>query len=248
MSEKNIREINFPPLSRDAHDREAVKKSYYRQNGEIAVKNLKRNNFDAYYYDTAGDAKKQILSLIKDESIVAFGDSHTIFALELDRDLAAKKCVTIPYPCAVNARAFNEKIEGFNILGDEETTKEILKSYMTANVFMLGANAITLKGEIVNIDGAGNRIAGSIFGADRIVIVAGANKIVQDLPAAMSRIRDVAAQMNNLKYDNILPCNLTGFCNECNTPERNCNVTAIYHKKPVAADFHVVIIGEELGF
>lgn len=244
----DIRDVKFPPLSKDAHDPKEIKRKFYKQNGEIAAKNLRKNNFDAAYYDSLEEGKKALLSLVQDGSIVAFGDSHTIFALNLEPSLKSKNCTLIPYTCAVNKTAFVNNMDGFDILGDEATTLEILKSYMTADVFMLGANAITVTGEIVNIDGAGNRIAGSIFGPGRIIVVAGSNKIVPTMDVAMSRIRDVAAQMNNIKYDNELSCNKVGYCAECHTEERNCNVTAIYHKKPVASDFHVIIIGEELGF
>ncbi|MFA5637833.1 MAG: lactate utilization protein [Anaerovoracaceae bacterium] len=244
----DIRDVKFPPLSKDAHNVHEIRKKFFRQNGEIAVKNLRKNNFDAVYCDSLKEGRDALLDLVKEGSIVAFGDSHTIFSLDLEPSLKDKKCTLIPYTCAVNKTAFVNNMEGFNILGDSDLTLEILKSYMTANVFLLSANAITVRGEIVNIDGAGNRIAGSIFGPDRIVVVAGANKVVPSIDAALSRIRDVAAQMNNIKYDNELSCNKAGYCLECANEERNCNVTAIYHKKPVASDFHVIIIGEELGF
>ena len=244
----NIRNIKFPHLSDDAHDTDEIRKKYLRQNGQLAVKNLKKNNFDAVYCYSIEEGRKTLLNLIEDGSIVAFGDSHTIFSLNIEPSLKEKNCTLIPYTCAVNKTAFVNNMEGFKVIGDAYMTLEILKSYMTANVFMLSANAITVQGEIVNIDGAGNRIAGSIFGPDRTVIVAGANKVVPGIDAAMSRIRDVAAQMNNIKYDNELSCNKVGYRAECNAEERNCNVTAIYHRKPAASDFHVIIIGEELGF
>ncbi len=113
---------------------------------------------------------------------------------------------------------------------------------------MLGANAITLDGQIINIDGTGNRIAGSLYGSDRIIVIAGANKIAKDLNAGLERIRFVAAQMNNIKYSNELPCKKSGICKECRSDQRNCNITSIIHKRPVDSDFHVILIGEELGF
>ena len=244
----DLKQIKLPPLQEEAHNREEIKKTYYRQNGQIAVESLKKNNFEAYYCHTMEEAKSRTLDLIEDGSTIGYGDSHTIFSLNLEDELKQKNCISIPYPCAVNATAFRDKIPGFKILGNQEETREILMQYMVANVFMLGANAITMDGQIINIDGAGNRIAGSIFGSDRIIVVAGANKLVRDVEAGLIRIRDVGAQMNNIKYQQELSCNKTGSCQECSSEERNCNITAIYHKKPVAADFHVIIIGEELGF
>ncbi len=78
--------------------------------------------------------------------------------------------------------------------------------------------------------------------------IAGANKLVKDLNAGLDRVRFVAAQMNNIKYGSDLACNISGICKECRSDLRNCNITSIIHKKPVDSDFHVIIIGEELGF
>lgn len=104
--------------------------------------------------------------------------------------------------------------------------------YLVADVFMLGANAITMDGQIINIDGTGNRVAGSLYGSDRIIVIAGANKLVMNLEAGLERIRFVAAGMNNIKYDQQLPCNQSGSCTDCRSAYRNCNLTCIIHKGP----------------
>jgi hypothetical protein len=139
-------------------------------------------------------------------------------------------------------------LPGWKYLGSKQEMRDILMQYLVSNVFILGANAITMDGQIINIDGSGNRVAGSIYGPDRIIVVAGANKLVRDLNEGLTRIHDIAASMNNIKYDNTLACNASGACNDCRSTSRNCNVTCILHKKPVEADFHVILIGEELGF
>ncbi|NCB44370.1 MAG: lactate utilization protein [Clostridia bacterium] len=248
LSMLDLRKIRFPLLKAEAHDRATIQKEHFRQRGEVAVNNLIKNNFKAYYCPTLEEAKTQVLSLIPKESTIGFGDSHTIFALALEEELEKMGCISIPHTCAVNANAFREKIPGFQILANQQETKEILMQYLVADVFMLGANAITMDGQIINIDGAGNRIAGSIYGSERMIFIAGANKLVRDVEAGLTRTRDEAAQMNNIKYDHELSCNKTGLCQECTSQYRNCNITAIYHKQPEAGDFHVIIIGEELGF
>lgn len=126
--------------------------------------------------------------------------------------------------------------------------RRILAAYLTADVFLLGANAITMTGEIVNVDGVGSRVVGGIYGPDRIVVVAGINKLVPDERAARERIAFVAAPMNNLKYDRACACVKTGRCPSCDAPNRICNVTTILHKKPMRSDYHVILIGESLGF
>jgi L-lactate utilization protein LutB len=247
-SMQDLHNIKMPKLREEAHDRAAIRKDYLRQQCGIAVKNLIRNNFQAYYCDSVEEAKNLVLSLVPDNGVVGFGDSHTIFALELDEELEKKNCVAIPHICAVNKNALDHNTPGYKVVGDREEMREILKNYLVANVFILGANAITMDGQIINIDGNGNRIAGSLFGSDRIIVIAGANKLAKDLNAGLDRARFVAAQMNNLKYDNHLACNLSGSCKECTTDQRICNITCIIHKRPDDSDFHVVLIGEELGF
>lgn len=244
----DLHKIKIPKLKEEQFDRNSIRKDYLRQQCKTAVKNLAKNNFEAHYCDTVEEARKLVLSLIPDNGIIGCGDSHTIFALELDEEFVAKNCVAIPHTCAVNNYALEHNSPGFKVIGNKDETREILMQYLVANVFMLGANAITIDGQIINIDGTGNRIAGSLFGSDRIIIIAGANKIVEDLDAGLKRIHYVAAQMNNIKYNNDLACNLSGKCNDCSSPERNCNITSIIHKKPVDSDFHVILIAEELGF
>ncbi len=244
----NLHNFKIPKLKEENCNRDSIRKEYMRQEGQIAVKNLIKNNFAAYYCDSIEEARKLVLSLIPDNGMIGCGDSHTVFSLELDEELEKKNCVAIPHTCAVNNYALEHNCPGYKIIGNKEEMREILMQYLVANVFMLGANAITMDGQIINIDGAGNRIAGSLYGSDRIIVIAGANKLVKDLNAGLDRIRYVAAQMNNIKYGNDLACNVSGTCKDCRSDQRNCNITSIIHKKPVDSDFHVIIIGEELGF
>lgn len=244
----DLHQIDMPNLKDQAFDRASIRKEYLRQQCKIAVKNLIKNNFEAYYCDSIEEAKNQVLNLIPDNGIIGFGDSHTIFALELDDDLKRKNCIAIPHTCAVNHYALENNSPGYQVIGNRDEMRDILMQYLVANVFMLGANAITMDGQIINIDGNGNRIAGSLYGSDKIIIIAGANKLVKDLNSGLERIRFVAAQMNNIKYCNNLACNLSGSCNNCSSNQRNCNITSIIHKRPVDSDFHVILIGEELGF
>ena len=244
----NLRNFKFPKLKDEDCNQKNIKKRYMERHCEIAIKNLIKNDFNAYYCSTVADAQSLVLSLIPKDGVVGFGDSHTIFALGLDDKLDEMNCVAIPHTCAVNNFAFENKTPGYKIVGNKEETRQILMQYLVANVFLLSANAITMDGQIVNIDGTGNRIAGSIFGSDKIIVVAGANKISKDLDAAFDRIRFVSAQMNNIKYENDLACNKSGFCVDCSSENRYCNITSIIHKRPTDSDFHVVLIGEELGF
>lgn len=176
------------------------------------------------------------------------GDSHTIYALDLDEKLAAKGCQAIPSMAALTGTSYDCNPPGHYRAPTREEARRILAAYLTADVFLLGANAITMTGEIVNVDGVGSRVVGGIYGPDRIVVVAGINKLVPDERAARERIAFVAAPMNNLKYDRACACVKTGRCPSCDAPNRICNVTTILHKKPMRSDYHVILIGESLGF
>lgn len=240
--------MKFPPLKDEDYDRGSIKKKYFRQKCKTAVKNLSKNHFTSHFCEDLEEAKKTLLGLIPENGIIGCGDSHTIFALDLEEDLKERNCITIPHSCAVNHVAMENNCPGYKILGDKELTREVLMNYLVANVFLLGANAITMDGQIINIDGAGNRIAGSLYGSDKIIVVAGANKLVKDVSSGLERIRFTAAQMNNIKYDHELACNKSGVCQDCRSEDRYCNITSIIHKKPMNSDFHVLLIAEELGF
>jgi L-lactate utilization protein LutB len=120
----------------------------------------------------------------------------------------------------------------------------------TADWLVGGANAITLAGEIVNVDGSGNRLAGYAFGAGRVILVAGVNKIVRDLPAALERIRNNAAVKECRKLALQTPCAVTGRCDNeaCRGPERQCGKILIIENEKIADRITVLIIGDELGF
>ena len=154
----------------------------------------------------------------------------------------------IPSMAALTGTSYDCNPPGHYRAPTREEARRILAAYLTADVFLLGANAITMTGEIVNVDGVGSRVVGGIYGPDRIVVVAGINKLVPDERAARERIAFVAAPMNNLKYDRACACVKTGRCPSCDAPNRICNVTTILHKKPMRSDYHVILIGESLGF
>ena len=120
----------------------------------------------------------------------------------------------------------------------------------TADWLVGGVNAITMSGEIVNVDGSGNRLAGYAFGAGKVILVAGVNKVVADLAAAFERIRNTAAVQECRKLGKSTPCALTGQCDNdaCRGPERQCGKILIIENEKIAGRITLVLIGERLGF
>jgi len=132
-------------------------------------------------------------------------------------------------------------------LTQEESARERQEG-LGSEFFVTGTNAITMKGELVNVDGYGNRVSAMVMGPERVIIVAGRNKIVKDLEGAVDRIRTVAAPKNAMRLHRETPCVHTGRCMDCSSPERICNVTMILHKSRVKGRISIIIVDDELGF
>ena len=129
-----------------------------------------------------------------------------------------------------------------------EEVLEIRRRHLNSDVFITGTNAMTETGELVNIDGTGQRVAAMIFGPGKVVVVAGVNKIAGDLEEGLWRASNVAAPMNAWRLHRKTPCAVTGECSDCVAPERICNITTILHRKPGSTDLTVVLVGEKLGY
>ena len=116
-----------------------------------------------------------------------------------------------------------------------------------AAVYITSANAISEDGQIVNIDGRGNRLAGMVFGRKRTFIIAGTNKICSDLDSAIRRARDTVAVENVKRFPFNVPCKIDGKCHDCRSPERACNALMVLWGPMMEMDMEIVLIDEELG-
>jgi L-lactate utilization protein LutB len=120
---------------------------------------------------------------------------------------------------------------------------------MQADFFIASSNAVTEDGALVNTDGTGNRIAAMFFGPKKVIIVAGVNKLVPDLEAAMKRIKDVAAPLNAKRLGLKTPCAKTENCYDCSSHERICKITAVMDAPSSHTEkVYVILVGEELGY
>lgn len=202
--------------------------------GQKAVQALIKNQFDAVYFATKGEAEEHILKFINPGAKVGFGGSMTLTEdLGLVEKVKAKGAITLVHGDPQLSAA--EKLE-------------VMRQQQICDVFLASTNAVTLDGCLVNIDGVGNRVAAITFGPKKVVIVVGVNKICQDVEAALQRLQSIAAPKNNkrLKYEN--PCTITGSCANCQSPTRICRIYSVIKRKPMLTDITVVIIGEELGY
>ncbi len=204
--------------------------------GKIAERcmvQLKKHGFDSHFVQDRQSACDLILSLISEYKSFGFGGSDTTRCLGLHERLKAEGKVVLDH------------------LQDDlspETAIQTRYQQLNCDCFLCSANAISATGEIVNVDGVGNRTSAMAFGPRKVLIIAGVNKVTPDLDSAIRRIRDVAAPMRAKSLGVDTPCAETGFCNDCNTPKRICNITTILHRKPLLTDISVVLINESLGF
>ena len=128
-----------------------------------------------------------------------------------------------------------------------EDNLRLRREQLSVDVFLTSTNAITLRGELVNVDGVGNRVAAMIFGPGKVVVVAGANKVVRDVAAARERIRELAAPINARRLGVPTPCAELGYCVDCDRPERICRIVTILERRPALTAMEVLIVGEDLG-
>jgi L-lactate utilization protein LutB len=201
--------------------------------GAKTVAALIKNNFTATYVKTREEAVRQITDLIPVEATVGVGGSWTIQEIGLDATLKAR-----------GNTMFNHNSPGLS----PAEASDFRHKQLACDVFITSTNALTLEGELVNVDGVGNRVAAMMFGPKKVIIIAGVNKIIRDISEAQNRIELYAAPINNTRLNRPNPCVKTGECMDCQGPTRICNITTILHKRPGTTDIHIFIVGEELGF
>lgn len=201
--------------------------------GSKTVEALRRNRFDADFFETRENAANAVLQFIKPGMQVAFGGSQTAKQLNL------QQLVT-----QAGAEILDHNAPG---LSDEEKL-EIMRRQQICDVFICSSNAISLQGELYNLDGHGNRVAAMAFGPRRVIVIAGGNKLVANEEAAWERIRTIAAPINFKRLNRPNPCTKTGICMNCNLPTRGCNIYVTTRRKPPMMDFSVYIVNESLGF
>jgi len=197
------------------------------------LKSLKSNYFDAVSFTKREELVNAVLSYVKPKMKVGFGGSITIRELGIVERLK-KEDVTL----------LDHWKEG---LAKEEIDK-IRMQQLTSDLFISGANAITEKGEIINIDGFGNRINSITFGPKKVIIIVGYNKIVPDIDAGLERIKRIAAPINAKRLNLTLPCTETGYCHDCKSEARICRVISIIQRKPYSTDISIFLMNEKLGF
>lgn len=196
----------------------------------IVIKALEKKGYTVTFFQTAAEASDYLNGSV-DGRTVGFGDSETLNHLKLYERLSSHNQVWDPQHCPAG-----------------KTFNETAKLCLTTDVFFTSANALAQTGELVNIDSTGNRVAGSLFGHEKVYFVVGTNKIAATVEEAIWRARNIAAPQNCARHGFKTPCAVLGDrCYDCNSPDRICNGLMVHYHKMKHMDMEVVLIDEPLG-
>ena len=233
----------------DENDISQEEKWFHEERAKTAVASLNRRDINAQYVTGRQEALSAVLEMIPEGAKVVRGDSMSVDQVGVIEELTKRNKNTIVDP-------FARDTEGHPLQNWEERTRMFREAF-TSQIFITGTNAVTLDGKLVSVDGLGNRVAATIYGPEKVILVAGVNKIVKDVHEALERIRNFAAPVNAkrhyLKHHRPefgdLPCVRTGKCADCNHEWRICNNTVIIEGSWARAKgrINVVLVGEVLG-
>ena len=210
--------------------------NYWQLRLQSLQKALGKNNFDVHTVANAGDGYRLAIdTIIPSLNIksVSWGGSMTFQATGLYPALSAREDLTVidTYDKSIGARDMLER----------------RRQALLADLFITGTNAVTEKGQLVNLDMIGNRVAALTFGPRFVLLFIGRNKLVEDVPAAMAKIKNYTAPTNVMRLDKQTPCAHTGYCQNCHTPDRICNHWTITEKSFPKGRIKVILINEDLG-
>jgi L-lactate utilization protein LutB len=192
------------------------------------ARNLKRHGFNSLVVSTREEACGSILDRIPQNSLVGIGDSATVRQIGVIEALHSRGTSIINPFCG-------------------KFRRETAVASLLADIFLTGINAVTREGSLVDIDGAGNRIAGTIFGPPDVLVIAGQNKVVESVDEAMERLKTVIAPHHAAGMGYSLPCTRTGTCQDCDSPKRICRIETVITRAPMYTRTTVILVEEDLG-
>lgn len=194
---------------------------------------LNNNNIECIVVASKQEALEKALDLIPEGSAVGLGGSVTVDQIGLLGKLRSGKFTL-----------YDQYAPGIDMPENMKRRKQGL----TAQYFVTGTNAITEDGQLVNVDGLGNRVAAQAFGPEKVILVAGTNKIVKDVHAAFDRLQEIAAPVNAKRVNSMTPCADTGVCIDCDSPARICNIYTIIRRMMIPGRITLILVNESLGY
>ena len=201
---------------------------------ETIIKNLEKRNIQGIYCPTKKEALTRALSYIEKGSVVSWGGSMSIQEIGLRDAVISGDYQVIDRSVAKNY----------------EEQREIFSKAVLADYYLMSSNAITLDGELINIDGTGNRVACLSYGPKHVIMIVGMNKVVTNVPDGVARVRNMATPPNVLRLGLTTPCSMTGRCGDCYGDSCICSQIVVTRRQSAAMKdrIKVILVGEPLGY
>lgn len=196
------------------------------------IRNLEKRGMEGYYFENCQDMVSAVLQMMPAGSVVSWGGSVTLTESGM-MDALCQGNYTL--------------LDRMTAKTDEERRAFFAKAVMS-DYYFCSTNALTQEGELVNIDGNGNRVACIIQGPQHVMILVGMNKLTADVESAIKRIRTFACPPNATRLHMNTPCALTGKCADCHSPECFCNQILVTRHSRHAGRIKVFLVGEDLGY
>lgn len=210
----------------------SFKQKYYENLAESIIEKFNLRGIEGYYCADREEANAKAKRFLTPGCSVSWGGSMTIQEVGLIDDLKESD-----YTIYDRAEAVTP-----------EEKKEMFSRIVTSDFYFMSSNAVTINGELVNIDGAGNRVACLCHGPEHVIIIAGMNKIVSDVKSGIARVHNMAAPPNALRLGLDTPCAEYGRCADCLSQDCICAQTVVTRYSRVPGRLKVILVGEELGY
>lgn len=201
---------------------------------QTIIKGLEKRNMEGVFCETKEDALAKALSYIEEGSSVTWGGSMSIEEVGL---MDAVK----------NG---NYEVIDRSVAKNYEEQRQIFAKAVLADYYLMSSNAITLDGELINIDGTGNRVACLTYGPKNVIMIVGMNKVVNDVEDGIKRVRNFASPPNTLRLGLKTPCSMTGRCGDCYGDTCICSQIVVTRRQSAAmrGRIKVILVGESLGY
>ena len=200
---------------------------------ERTIKALENNNMNGYYVKSKEELINKINELTNEGDMVCCGGSATLTEVGvLDYLRSGRFNFLDRYEAGLTAKDL----------------KDLYRKSFSSDAYFTSTNAITENGELYNVDGNGNRVAAMLYGPDKVIVIAGVNKIVKDVQDAINRNRLIAAPANTKRLNTKTPCVTTGTCMDCKSPDRICCEYTLIKRQRSCGRIHVIFLNESLGY